>query len=105
MEVSEISNDMLGRLVISKSGRDLGKPFVVIKVMNERYLLICDGELRKIEKPKKKNFKHLRITSLRAHEVLEILLSGGIPSNHVIKKNIGHLLNNSGEGGLESGQR
>jgi large subunit ribosomal protein L14e len=105
VEVSEISDDILGKLAISKSGRDLGKPFVVIKVINERYLLLCDGDLRKIEKPKKKNIRHVRLTSLRADEVLKILHSGGIPANHVIKKNIKHLLDNSGEGGLESGQR
>lgn len=105
MEVSKISDDILGKLVISKSGRDLGKPFVVIKVINEKYLLICDGDIRKIEKPKKKNIRHVRITSLRADEVAKILHSGTIPANHVIKKNIRNLLDNSGEGGLESGQR
>jgi ribosomal protein L14E/L6E/L27E len=74
-------------------------------VINERYLLLSDGDLRKIEKPKKKNIRHIRLTALRADEVIRIINSGGIPANHVIKKNIKHLLDNSGEGGLKSGQR
>ena len=48
-----------GDLVISKSGRDKGRKLVVIKVTDENYVLIADGDLRKIEKPKVKKIKQL----------------------------------------------
>ena len=78
----------------------------MVKVINERYLSICDGDLRKIENPKKKNVRHVRVTNLRAEEVLNSLHKGELPANHVIKKNIKQLFEKdliSGEGGLESG--
>ena len=93
-------------MVISKSGRDQGKSFVVVKVINDRYVSISDGDLRKIENSKKKNVRHLLFTHLRADDVLDCLHKGEIPANHVIKKNIKRILDKgiiSGEGGLISG--
>ena len=49
----------IGDLVVSKSGRDKGRMLVVTKVIDENYVLIADGDLRKIEKPKVKKVKHL----------------------------------------------
>lgn len=93
-------------MVISKSGRDLGKAFVVVRVINERYLSICDGDLRKIENPKKKNIRHLQFTSLSAEEVRDCLHRGEIPANHIIKKSLKTIFDKGlirGEGGLRSG--
>jgi len=106
MEVKDIVTDILGKVVISKSGRDMGKAFVVIGILNERFLLICDGDIRKIENPKKKNIRHLNFTSMQAHDVLEYLRKGEKPPNHVIKKSIKKLIDKGldlGEGGLENG--
>ncbi|MEQ8235692.1 MAG: KOW domain-containing RNA-binding protein [Syntrophomonadaceae bacterium] len=97
---------MLGRVVISKSGRDLGKPFVVVRVINERYLSLSDGDLRKIENPKKKNVRHLKVTAVQAEEVLECLNQGEVLTNQIIKKNLKQLFEKGlihGEGGLRSG--
>ena len=49
----------LGELVHSIAGRDAGRKFLVVKVIDEKYILISDGDLRKIEKPKKKKVKHI----------------------------------------------
>jgi len=101
-----IGTDILGKVVISKSGRDRGKAFVVVGVLNERFLIVCDGDIRKIENPKKKNIKHLNVTSMQAYDVLEYLRKSEKPPNHIIKKNIKQLLDkglNHGEGGLENG--
>ena len=49
----------LGDLVISKAGRDKGKIFLVTKV-DEKFVFVVDGKLRKVYKPKKKNQKHLK---------------------------------------------
>ena len=68
--------EILGRVVISKSGRDKGKRFVVIGVFDEDLVLICDGKLRKIEKPKKKKLKHLVFTDICLDDVREDLSHG-----------------------------
>lgn len=54
----------IGQLVYSRAGRDSGRKFVVINIVNENYVLVVDGCLRKLENPKKKNCKHLEITDI-----------------------------------------
>ena len=61
---------MVGRVVISNAGRDKTKLMVVVKE-TENYLLVCDGKERPVERPKRKNPKHLRLTKLylEAHQL------------------------------------
>jgi hypothetical protein len=78
----------------------------VVRVINERYLGISDGDLRKAENPKKKNIRHLMVTSQQADEIADSLRKGEIPANHIIKKTIKQIIDKgliSGEGGLVSG--
>ena len=49
----------LGRVVLSKQGHDKGRAFVVVGLVDDRYVLIADGDTRKLSKPKKKQAKHL----------------------------------------------
>ena len=79
---------MLGKVVYSKSGRDKGTMFVVVGVINERLMLLADGDLRKIENPKIKNIKHVQLTRMKADDVLGYLSRGERPDNHIIKKNL-----------------
>ena len=48
-----------GQIVESGSGRDKGRPFIIYQVIDEDYVTVVDGKLRKLEKPKKKKIKHL----------------------------------------------
>ncbi len=52
----------VGRVVRSKAGRDKGRLFLVVGVSGDEHLLLADGDLRKLEKPKKKKLKHLAAT-------------------------------------------
>ena len=79
---------MLGKVVYSKSGRDKGTMFVVVGVINERLMLLADGDLRKIENPKIKNIKHVQLTRMKADDVLAYLSGGEKPDNHIIRKNL-----------------
>ncbi len=45
----------------SKSGHDAKKYFVVIATLNESYILIADGKSRRLESPKQKNVKHVKL--------------------------------------------
>ena len=49
-----------GRVVLSTQGRDAGRYFVVMSVIDEQFVLMADGLTRKIAHPKKKKVKHLR---------------------------------------------
>ena len=53
---------MIGRIVCSKSGRDKGY-FMVVVSGKDGYLLVCDGKERPLERPKRKNPKHLSLTN------------------------------------------
>lgn len=48
-----------GEIVRSLAGRDEGKVFIVVKKVDESYVLIADGKAHPIDKPKKKKNKHL----------------------------------------------
>lgn len=49
-----------GRVVVSMAGRDKGRLFLVIGWADDEHALIVDGDVRRMEKPKKKKVKHLR---------------------------------------------
>jgi ribosomal protein L14E/L6E/L27E len=57
----------IGRLAESRAGRDEGKIFMILDIIDEQYVHITDGSLRPKDKPKKKKLKHLKLLP----EVLE----------------------------------
>lgn len=67
----------IGRIVISKAGRDKGIWFVVVGNQNG-WIYIANGNQRKLEKPKKKNQKHL----VKTNKSLEI----GKITNKILNK-------------------
>lgn len=79
-------NDLLGRIVYSKAGRDKDKYFIIVGTLNETFVYISDGELRKLERPKKKKIKHLIFTDKIAVEIQEMIYSGKKLNNSRIKK-------------------
>lgn len=50
----------LGQVVRSLAGRDKGKPYLIIDFMAGGRVLLVDGRIRTVNKPKKKNIKHLQ---------------------------------------------
>ena len=52
----------VGTIVFSKAGRDKRKMLLAVKVEGN-YAYVCDGILRKVEKPKKKKLIHLQKTN------------------------------------------
>ncbi len=51
-----------GSVVKSKAGRDKGRFMVVIN-FDESHVYVCDGKERPLERPKKKNLRHLQFTN------------------------------------------
>lgn len=50
----------VGEIVVSKAGRDRNRAFVVLEVLDADYVLLADGRLRTLDRPKKKKRRHLR---------------------------------------------
>ncbi len=76
----------LGQIVVSRAGRDAGKKFVVVKVIDQLFVEISDGDLRRLEKPKKKKIKHLSMTDEKAGSLEEKLKSNSKITNAEIRK-------------------
>lgn len=64
-----------GQIVFSKSGRDKGRAFIVYDY-NDDYVFIVDGDLRKLEKPKKKKKIHIQISKIIIEEIKNKLENG-----------------------------
>jgi ribosomal protein L14E/L6E/L27E len=50
----------LGSVVYSRAGRDKGRFFLVVEVVDENFVRIADGKTRMIAKAKLKKIKHLK---------------------------------------------
>ena len=81
MQVKPIS---VGSVVRSRAGRDTGRDFLVIGILDQEFVLLADGELRKAEKPKKKKVKHLAATGRKIKQAEEAAQSGSL-SNAAIR--------------------
>lgn len=67
----------VGRVVRSKAGRDAGRLFVVSELCNDaQHVMIVNGLLRKMAKPKKKKIRHLVWQPAVAEEIAVRLQSG-----------------------------
>lgn len=75
-----------GDIVYSKAGRDKGRYFVVMSILDEQYVAICDGALRKVDRPKKKKRKHLASTQAAAQIVVQKLAEGVRVTNPDLRK-------------------
>lgn len=54
-------DDLLGHLFVSLAGRDKDIVCTVVGISeDDGYVMIADGRIRKVEKPKKKKLKHLK---------------------------------------------
>jgi len=52
----------VGSIVYSRAGRDEGRYYMVTAILDDSYVSIADGIVRKLAKPKKKKIKHLKNT-------------------------------------------
>lgn len=50
-----------GAVVISSAGHDSGRPMLVVGA-DGGFVFVADGKERKLNSPKKKNIKHVRVT-------------------------------------------
>jgi large subunit ribosomal protein L14e len=71
----------IGQLVKNLKGRESDQYSVIIGVIDERFVLIADGEKRKYDSPKKKNINHLELFNYISPEVENSIKETGRVTN------------------------
>ncbi|CAK7025775.1 MAG: hypothetical protein PEPC_01089 [Peptostreptococcus russellii] len=84
-------NLSVGQLVKASCGRDQGKLFIIVSIVDKDYVMIADGKSRKLDKPKLKKIKHLNIYNFVNEEVKELLLNGENITDSFIRAEIDKL--------------
>ena len=82
-----------GDIVYSKAGRDKDKFFIVLEVLDSSYVLLADGALRGVEKPKKKKMKHLKKTIIKAQLISKKLANNEKVTNTDLKRILAEIEN------------
>ncbi|MEB3103469.1 KOW motif-containing protein [Ferviditalea candida] len=82
----------LGQFVKILRGRDAGKYAVVVKVLDQRFVLVADGDKRKFDQSKKKNLLHLQLLDSISREVAESLQETGRVTNGKLRFALGKFL-------------
>ena len=93
----------VGQVVRSKAGRDKGRFFIVVSVEGDRVYL-ADGDLRRVEAPKKKNIKHIQVTGHVVEKIAEKIEKGQNLSNKEFRREL-QSLGYLGDGMLEKGKK
>ncbi|QIA28030.1 RNA-binding protein [Thermaerobacter sp. PB12/4term] len=82
----------IGQLVTSRAGRDQGRPYLVVGVLDDRFVLVADGDLRPADRPKRKNVRHLVFHRAWAEEIRQRLEAGQRPSNSELRRALSGLV-------------
>lgn len=77
--------NMNGLVVRSKAGRDKGDLFIILRMENE-YAYIANGELRKVDRPKKKKLRHIQLTGFVSEFIANKLALSGKVTNQEVRK-------------------
>lgn len=56
-----MDGELTFKTAVSLKGHDLDRRYVVIKVVSGDFVLVADGKYRKLDNPKLKRIKHLRV--------------------------------------------
>lgn len=71
----------IGQIVKVLRGREQGKYAVIVRIEDERFVWIADGDKRKFDQPKKKNLLHLALQDHVSSEVANSLMETGRVTN------------------------
>lgn len=85
MEKSINMEIKVGSVVRSIAGRDKGDTFVVLAT-DGSFVYMADGELRKVDNPKKKKLKHLQGTKTVLLSIAKQLDAVGSVTNAEVRK-------------------
>ncbi|MBF4695824.1 KOW domain-containing RNA-binding protein [Fusibacter ferrireducens] len=78
----------IGQFVKSKAGRDKDRIFIVIEIVDEQFVKIADGDIRKLEKPKMKKIKHLIKLKFFSEDLREKIENDKKITNAMLRKEV-----------------
>lgn len=84
----------IGQVVFSKCGRDQGKPFIVVSI-EEEYVCLVDGKLRKVDAPKLKKKKHIQPTLTTVEWIKQKLIEENRLTNSDVRRALEEYLGQS----------
>ena len=67
---------VVGSVVFSRAGRDKGNFFVVTEIVDDTFIRMCDGDIRKLDRTKLKKIKHVKNTGDVMDNIAEKLTNG-----------------------------
>ncbi|MDQ0116445.1 ribosomal protein L14E/L6E/L27E [Paenibacillus harenae] len=80
----------IGQFVKVLRGKDEASLAVIVAIIDDRFVMIADGDKRKFDQPKKKNVLHLELQPEISQEVTSSMLEAGRVTNaklrYVIQK-------------------
>ena len=80
------NNDLVGKVVLSKAGRDKNHLYVIVKQLDEQYVFLANGSTKTILKPKKKKLKHIEIVNVINDEIKSCIANDDISTDLKIKR-------------------
>ncbi len=80
-----------GDIVRSKAGRDKDRYFIVLRC-EDIFAYVCDGDLRKTDKPKKKKLKHLKNSGVSSEYIKTKLEAGEKITNAELRRSVTEFL-------------
>lgn len=81
----------IGQFVRSKAGRDCGRIYLILDIVDENFVLLVDGNFKKIDSPKMKKVRHLMKINQISTAFSEAVQSGIKPEDHLVKREIDKL--------------
>ena len=87
------SRPEIGQIVQILQGREAGQYAIVINIVDDRFVLLADGEKRKYDRPKKKNLNHVKAINFISPEVQNSLLETGRVTNGKLRFAISKFVN------------
>lgn len=87
----------IGRLVKVLRGKDAGSYAVIVQVLDERFVLVADGDKRRFDQSKKKNVLHLLMQPVVSSEVADSMRETGRVTNAKMRYAIQKALQGKGD--------
>ena len=97
----------IGQIVQTLKGRETGSYSVVVQQLDERFVLIADGDRRKFDRAKRKNIAHLHLCDYVSPEVQNSIIETGRVTNgklrYAVSRFVNEVLNDEKKGDMFDG--
>ncbi len=104
MKVNSRPEPQVGQIVKTLMGRDAGTVYVIIGVVDDRFVLIADGDKRKFDQPKRKNLQHLELQPMISSEVVHSLQESGRVTNGKLRYAVNVYMESANSNAEEKGE-